>query len=163
MSSTNTSLNALVASGQKTGEAAISGDPLTLGHAGYHGFFAGQIDDVRLYNRALSMSEIVHLAQGNGGPAAPAGLAAKSTAPRDVVLTWAPSPTPPPAGTFTIYSVKRSKTAGSGHAALAGALPATVFTDSQAEPGATYSYVVTAINTGGESVASNEITVTVPK
>jgi hypothetical protein len=135
---------------------------LTFGHAGYHGFFAGQLDDVRIYNRALSMSEIVYLAQGNGGPAAPTDLASKSLAPGKVELTWTASPTPAPAGTSTVYVIKRSKTAGSGHGVVASALTYGTWIDTQAEAGATYSYVVTAVNTGGESVASNELTVTVP-
>jgi fibronectin type 3 domain-containing protein len=108
------------------------------------------------------MSEIVYLAQGNGGPAAPSALAAKSLAPGKVELTWTASPTPAPAGTATVYVVKRSKTAGSGHIPVASGLPILAYTDPQAEAGATYSYVVTAVNTGGESVASNELTVTVP-
>jgi hypothetical protein len=153
---------ALVANGARNGEPGTAPDPLTFGHAGYHGFFAGQLDDVRIYNRALSMSEIVYLAQGNGGPAAPAGLAAKSVAPGKVELTWTASPTPAPAGTATVYVIKRSKTAGGGHAPVASGLPVTSWIDTQVEAGATYAYVITAVNTGGESVASNEITVTVP-
>jgi len=151
-----------VANGMRTGEPGTSADPLTFGHAGYHGFFAGQLDDVRLYNRALSMSEIVYLAQGNGEPAPPKDLAAKSVAPGRVELTWTASPTPAPAGTATVYVLKRSKTAGSGHAPLVCSLPLTTGMDLQAEAGATYAYVVTAVNTGGESAASNEVTVTVP-
>jgi len=151
-----------VANGMRTGEPGTSADPLTFGHAGYHGFFAGQLDDVRLYHRGLSMSEIVYLAQGNGEPAPPKDLAAKSVAPGRVELTWTASPTPAPAGTATVYVLKRSKTAGSGHAPLVCSLPLTTGMDLQAEAGATYAYVVTAVNTGGESAASNEVTVTVP-
>ena len=149
--------------GIRNGEPASGAHPLTLGHAGYHGFFAGQLDDVRLYNRALSMSEIVYLSGGNGAPAEPTALVAKAVDPGRVELAWEPSGTPAPAGTSTIYLVKRSKTAGGGHSPLATALPATLFTDAQADAGATYYYVVTAINTGGESGPSNEIKVTVPK
>jgi len=149
--------------GIRAGEAANGAHPLTFGHAGYHGFFAGQLDDIRLYNRALSMSEIVYLSGGNGAPAEPTALATKSAAAGDVQLTWAASATPAPAGTATIYLVKRSKTAGTGYAMLAAALPATTFTDAQAEAGATYFYVVTAVNTGGESGPSHEIKVSIPK
>jgi len=153
---------ALVANGMRTGEPGTSADPLTFGHAGYHGFFAGQLDDVRLYNRALSMSEVVYLAQGNGAPASPKDLAVKSAAPGKVEFAWTASPTPAPAGTATVYILKRSKTAGSGHATVVCSLPLTNGMDLQAEAGATYAYVVTAVNTGGESAASNEVTVTVP-
>jgi hypothetical protein len=151
-----------VGNGMRTGDSANGAHPLTFGHAGYHGFFCGQLDDIRIYNRALSMSEIVYLAGGNGAPAEPKGLAAKSAAPRQVVLAWGPSATPAPAGTSTMYLVKRSKTPGSGHALLGPALPTLTFTDFEAEAGVTYSYLVTAVNTGGESGPSNEITVAVP-
>jgi len=152
---------ALVANGMRNAEPGTSADPLTFGHAGYHGFFSGQLDDIRLYNRALSMSEIVYLAQGNGGPAAPSSLAAKTNAPGKVELSWTPSPTPAPAGTATTYVVKRSKTPGSGHEVVASALAPGTWTDLQAEAGATYAYVVTAVNTGGESGPSNELTLKV--
>jgi hypothetical protein len=48
--------------GTRTGEPAVSSDaPLTMGHAGYHSFFPGALDDVRLYRRALSAEEIQSL------------------------------------------------------------------------------------------------------
>ncbi len=142
-------------SAQRNGPPGIAPDPVTFGHAGYHGFFAGQIDDVRLYDRSLSMGEIVYLAAGFGAPAAPAGLQVANGA-----LVWTASPTPPPNGTVTWYAVKRSKTSGSGFAPLASLLTSTSFVDGQAEPGSTYHYVVTALNTGGESGPSNEVKVT---
>lgn len=151
-----------VATGLRTGDSANGPHPLTFGHAGYHGFFAGQLDEIRLYNRALSMSEIVYLAGGNGAPAEPRQLAARNAAPRLVQLAWESSPTAAPAGTSTMYLVKRSRTTGNGYAILAPSLPMTSFTDFDAEPGATYFYVVTAVNTGGESGPSNEISVSVP-
>jgi len=152
----------LVGNAQRTGDIATSADPLTIGHAGYHSFFAGQVDDVRLYNRALSTSEILYIAAGNGGPAEPKDLQAKNAAPRRVSLAWTPTATPAPAGTATTYLIKRSKTAGKDHVLLPSSLPCTVYTDNDAEPGSTYYYVVTAVNTGGESGASNEIKVEVP-
>lgn len=151
-----------VAHAQRTGDPGTAPDPITFGHAGYHGFFSGQLDDIRLYNRALSMSEIAYLAAGNGAPAPAAGLTSKGAAPGKVELAWTASPTPAPAGTATVYVLKRSKTAGSGHVPIATGLPVLGYIDTGAEAGATYSYVVTAVNTGGESAASNEITVTVP-
>jgi fibronectin type 3 domain-containing protein len=105
------------------------------------------------------MSEIVYLAGGNGGPAAPAALAAVSASPQKVALKWTASATPAPAGTATYYIVKRSATAGTGHKLVAHLLTGTTYTDATADPAATSYYVVTAVNTGGESVPSNEITV----
>lgn len=150
---------ALVANGMRTGEPGISADPLTFGHAGYHGFFPGQIDDVRIYDRALSMGEVVYLAQGQGAPAAPTALAATSGGADKVDLKWTATATAPPAGTVTYYTVKRSTTAGKDHATVTWGLTAASCIDLRPDPKATYYYVVTAINTGGESVVSNEVTV----
>ncbi len=153
---------ALVANGTRTGDPGVSADPLTFGYAGYHAFFAGQLDDIRIYDRALSMSEIVYLGGGQGAPAAPAGLVTKGAAPQKVVLDWTASATVPPAGTATYYLVKRSTTAGAGHVTVASGLTAPTYTDTGAPAGTTCYYVVTAINTGGESVRSNEVTVVIP-
>jgi hypothetical protein len=151
-----------VASGMRNGDPGTAPDPLTFGCAGYHGYFPGQLDDIRIYDRALSMSEIVYLAQGNGSPAEPTGLATASVAPQKVVLKWTASATPAPAGTATYYIVKRSTTQGSGYKTVASLLTATTCIDPTADPKATHYYVVTAVNTGGESVPSNEITVPPP-
>jgi hypothetical protein len=153
---------ALVANATRTGEPGTSADPLTFGHAGYHTFFPGQLDDIRIYDRALSMSEVVYLAGGHGPPAGPTGLAATQAAGQPVSLKWTASPTVPPAGTATYYVVRRSATPGSGHATVAWGLTQTTYTDRTADPKTAYSYLVTAINTGGESVPSNEITVPPP-
>lgn len=147
---------ALVANATRTGEPGTSADPLTFGHAGYHAFWAGQLDDVRIYDRALSMSEIVYLAGGQGPPAAPAGLSATGAGPGQVALKWTASTTVPPAGTATYYIVKRSATAGSGHVRVTSPLTSTTYTDVSAEAGKSYHYIVTAVNTGGESAPSNE-------
>jgi hypothetical protein len=44
------------------GVPALSHDPLTFGHAGYHSGLIGALDDVRLYSRALSANEVLALA-----------------------------------------------------------------------------------------------------
>lgn len=131
------------AHGLRSGEPGIAADPITFGHAGYHAFFTGQIDDVRLYGRALSMSEIAYLAEGKGAPEPPKELKLQNGA-----LSWTASPTPPPAGTATYYRVKRGKDV------VASLITSTTWTDPKPEAGA--AYVVTAINTGGESLPSNE-------
>jgi len=148
--------------GVRTGEPGISADPLTFGHAGYHGFWPGQLDDVRIYNRALSMSEVAYLAAGHGPPVAPTQLASTAATPQFVSVKWTATTTPPPAGTATYYVLKRSATQGKDYAPVASMLPGTTCIDPKVEPGKTYYYVVTALNTGGESIASNEITVATP-
>lgn len=151
---------ALVASGTRNGEPGTSADPLTFGFAGYHAYWAGQVDDVRLYNRALSTNEVLYLAAGNGAPAGPAGLALGGVEGSQATLKWEATTTAPPAGTATVYIVKRSTTAGSRYVPVATSLVGTTFTDTRPDAGATYHYVVTAVNVGGESPASNEIAVT---
>jgi len=65
-------------SGACTITPAASADPLTVGYAGFHTYLNGLLDDVRLYNRALSASEISSL------------------------YSSVPSDTTPPTGTVTI-------------------------------------------------------------
>jgi hypothetical protein len=148
-----------VATGQRTGEPGTSADPLTFGFAGYHAYYAGQLDDIRIYNRALSMSEVVYLAGGNGAPSPPGGLTAPSAGAKQVVLQWTASAGAPPPGTVTNYIVKRSTTPGRDYAAIDSGLTATTCTDATAEAGKTYYYIVTAVHAGGESEPSNELKV----
>jgi concanavalin A-like lectin/glucanase superfamily protein/fibronectin type III domain protein len=148
--------------GIRSGEPGTAPDPLTFGHAGYHGFWPGQLDDIRIYNRALSMSEVAYLAAGNGPPVAPTALASTAASAQTVSVTWTASTTPAPAGTVTYYVLKRSTAQGKDYAAVASMLSGTTCIDPKVEPGKTYFYVVTALNTGGESIASNECTVATP-
>jgi hypothetical protein len=140
-----------VAQGTKNGDPGSSADPVTFGHAGYHSFFAGQVDDVRLYNRALSAGEIAYLAAGHGAPEAPTEL--KSA---DGLLTWKATSTPPPAGTQTFYSVKRSAVSGKDFTTVGWGIVGTSFPAPPAPQGPCF-YVVTATNTGGESPPSPEL------
>jgi hypothetical protein len=150
---------ALVANGVRSGEPGVAADPVTFGHAGYHGFFPGQIDDVRIYDRALSTMEVLYLAEGRGAPEPPAGLAATSADAQQLALKWTPTATEPPKGTFTYYTLKRSTTQGSGYATVAWGLTGTTCTDLRPDPKATYYYVITALNSAGESAVSNEVVV----
>jgi hypothetical protein len=65
----------LDASGSRSGGAGTSSAPLTMGCAGYHGYFPGLLDDVRVYKRALSAEEIKALFEGRaaGAVARPPG------------------------------------------------------------------------------------------
>jgi len=51
----------LDSSGTMQGPPAVSSEPLTLGYAGYHGRFAGDLDEVELFDRALADAEIADL------------------------------------------------------------------------------------------------------
>jgi len=85
-------------------------------------------------------------------PAAPTGLAA-TAGNAQVSLTWGAS-----AGA-TSYHVKRSTTSGGPYTQV-GAPTAANFTDTGLTNGTTYFYVVTAVNSAGESGNSNEASAT---
>lgn len=82
-------------------------------------------------------------------PAAPTNLAAAG-GDAQVALNWSASD-----GAAT-YNVKRSTTAGGGYVGIASGITATDYTDAPTANGTTYYYVVSASNSSGESVDSNE-------
>jgi len=85
-------------------------------------------------------------------PSTPTGLSATSGG-NSVSLTWNAA-----AGSPTSYNVKRSTTSGSGYVTVSspGAVTGTNFTD-LVVGGTTYYYVVSAVNSGGESANSSEV------
>lgn len=85
-----------------------------------------------------------------GSPSSVASTAGNA----QVELTWAPV-----AGAVS-YNVKRSTAAGGPYAPVAGEVSAANHTDTGAINGVTYFYVVSAVNQGGESANSPEITAT---
>lgn len=142
-------------------DAAGTGTLMIGGSGGVTEFFQGQVDEVRIYNRALTTAEITYLSSRNAVPVAPLNLMAVPGT-NQVSLTWNPTattaPNPSPAG--TVYNVKRSQTSGTGYATISPAQAGTTFTDTPLTPG-TYYYVVTAVNVGGESAISAQATATV--
>ena len=82
-------------------------------------------------------------------PAAPAGLAATPGDGR-VVLSWSAS------ATATNYFVKRSTTSGGGYSTVA-TNASLVFTNTSLNNGTLYFYVVRAVNAGGQSADSTEV------
>jgi sulfur relay (sulfurtransferase) complex TusBCD TusD component (DsrE family) len=73
----------LVASRAQTGSIAISGLPLTIGADTIHGsYYYGVIDEVRIYNRALTTAEIQSdmnsAVSGGGGPSTPPAVVMSS-------------------------------------------------------------------------------------
>jgi endoglucanase len=88
-------------------------------------------------------------------PPAPAALmAASNTA--EVSLTWTAS-----AGA-TSYNIGRSQTNGGPYTTVGTVLAATNYEDTAVASGASYYYVVTAVNANGESLPSNQAAVSVP-
>jgi hypothetical protein len=86
-------------------------------------------------------------------PAAPTGLAA-TAGNNQVNLAWNAS-----AGADS-YNVKRATVSGGPYTTMATDVTGTSFVDNTAVNGTTYFYVVTAVNTAGESVNSNEASAT---
>jgi rhamnogalacturonan endolyase len=72
---------------------------------------------------------------------------------RRAVLTWTVSTL------ATSYKVKRSLTSGSGFSTVQAGVTGTTFTDSGLTNGTTYYYVVSAVNSLGESADSAEVSV----
>ncbi|MEO5913773.1 MAG: LamG-like jellyroll fold domain-containing protein [Luteolibacter sp.] len=145
----------------KATSSAITNDPsninLALNYLGKSQFaadplFAGKIDDFRLYNYALNASEVSALL--SGVPAIiPTGLDAAASSSK-VTLTWNAS------ATAQTYNVKRGTTSGS-YTPIATGLTTPIFLDTAVVTGATYYYVVSAVNGQGESANSAEVSAAV--
>jgi Cellulase (glycosyl hydrolase family 5) len=85
----------------------------------------------------------------SSAPAAPAGLSATAGS-ATVALQWMAS------GGATSYNVKRATTTGGPYAQLAAPAAAT-FTDTSVSNGTTYYYVVSALDSNGESANSAQV------
>jgi fibronectin type 3 domain-containing protein len=97
----------------------------------------------------------------SGGTAVVALSGTGTAAAHEVDLSWnAPSSSPDPVAGYNIY-----RATGSGALALLNSSPdsAVGYVDSTVVSGTTYSYLVKSVDSSGvQSVASNEITVTIP-
>jgi hypothetical protein len=118
---------------------------------GLHSYWNGRIDDVRLYNRALSNAEIAAIAAGTQGPVAPTGLVAVA-GNGQVSLSWTNL-----AGIF--YNVKRSTTPGGPYTAVGQGISGGSYVDTTVTNGTTYYYVVSGV-TYGEGADSTEVSAT---
>src|SRR5579864_1248052 len=101
-----------------------------------------------------SVASFVHVgAQGTtGAPAAPTNLMANA-GNGQVGLSWSAS------SGATSYNVKRSTTSGGPYTTIAGPTT-TSYTDTGVTNGTTYYYVVSAVNTAGESANSSQVSAT---
>lgn len=111
-------------------------------------YFAGALDDLRIYARALSATELTALAN----PAAEAPDILKAiTDDGKVTLIW-------DAGNAAAsYKVKRANVTGGPYTVLATGVTNTTFTDIGLTNGQTYFYVVSSVNGLGESSNSVEV------
>ena len=114
-------------------------------------FLNGALDDVRVYNRILTAAEITALA-GGAKPATPTGLAAVPDA-GSITLNWTAS------STATGYYVKRATTSGGPYTTL-GTVTTSSYTNTSLPNGTTYYYVVSAVNSFGETANSSEVSAT---
>jgi fibronectin type 3 domain-containing protein len=104
------------------------------------------------YGQSANSAEVSATPAAPSPPSAPTGLMA-TAGDAQVMLSWNTS-----AGA-TGYNVKRSTTNGSGYQTVSSPTT-TSFTDIGLTNGTTYYYVVTALNTAGESGNSNQASAT---
>jgi hypothetical protein len=109
-------------------------------------FLNGALDDVRLYDRILSATEIAGLV---APPAAPNGLTAIA-GDATVSLSWNAS------AAATNYYIKYSTTSGSGFTTVA-TNASLAFTNTGLSNGTLYYFVVSALNASGESTNSTQV------
>ena len=100
--------------------------------------FIGNIDEVRIYNRALTQPEVQIL---HDGQPAPLSLMATGMAGFNR-LTWSPPPTP---ASGVTYSVLSGPSTGNYTAVVVNGLTTTTYDDLSAPPGVPTYYVVVAV------------------
>jgi hypothetical protein len=141
-----------------------TGASLALGQGADGSPWAGDIAEVIVYNRALSNSERAtvegYLANKYGlvapAPQTPSGLAGTILSGTQASLTWQAS-----GSGQTTYVIERRT--GNGDYNVVGLVTgATTFVDSGLDPGSTYFYRISAVDSGGASGDSAEISLTTP-
>src|SRR5262249_27953357 len=134
-----------------SGPASSDPNPVTFGkHAATAQFFQGTVDDVRIYNRALSLAEIqTDMSTPVGGapppdttpPSAPSNLTATAVSSTQINLSWT-------AATDNVgvtgYQLERCQGASCSTFALIASPTTTTFSDTGATAGTSYSYRVRA-------------------
>ncbi len=142
---------AVVASGTTITNSATNGQ-INLGQFVGGAFLsASEFDDFRIYQGLLTGPQIAALS-GAAKPSAPTNLAGVG-GNGFATLTWT-------GVSGAAYNVKRSLTSGGPYTTVATNVATTTYTDSGLTNGVTYYYVVTAVNTAGESGNSNQAAVT---
>jgi fibronectin type 3 domain-containing protein len=147
-----------VATFVQTGALATTADPLGIGlknttDTTLGDYFYGQLDEVRVYNRALAPSEITTVMHAGDGPLnTPTGLAGYPANTR-ASLVWSPS------ATANSYNIKRAAILAGPYVTIGTSITAG-YTDNGLTNGMPYYYQVSALNGTNESANSTSVTVT---
>jgi len=147
----------------RTGAVETNGNPLRIGgNVPFGEFFQGLIDEVRVYNRALSQAEIQtdmntsvdSLAPDTTPPSAPGALTATVAGTSQINLAWT-------AATDNVgvtgYRVERCQGAGCANFAQVATLVGTSFGDVALASGTSYSYRVRAADAAGNLGAYSNV------
>jgi fibronectin type 3 domain-containing protein len=132
----------LVSSLAETGNIATSTNPLQIGGDSIYGqYFAGTIDQVRIYNGALTAAQITSdmNAAITTQPTAPTNLTASAVSQGQINLSWTASTDTVPV-TYEVYR----ENPGSTSYAQVGTTTGTTYSDTGLTASSTYSYEVRA-------------------
>jgi chitodextrinase len=145
-------VNGVLASSQtEPANLITSANPLQIGGDSLYGqFFQGMIDEVRVYNVALTLAQIqTDMATpiaGGSGPTAPANLTATLASGTQVNLTWSPSTA---SGGIAAYLIERCQGVGCNSFVQVGSSPTTGYSDTGLTANTTYNYRVRALDNSG--------------
>ena len=140
---------AMVDSVAHTGLITSSTNALTLGSDPFYGqYFNGLIDEVRIYNKALTAAQIQSDMNTAVGvvPSTPTNLTATAVSTTQVNLTWSASTD---STGVTGYRVERCQSAGCTNFTQIAAPTGTAYSDTGLTPGTTYVYRVRAVDSRG--------------
>jgi glucose/arabinose dehydrogenase/chitodextrinase len=154
----------LVASKAATGSIATSSNQLQIGGDSIYGqYFAGTIDEIRIYNTALTLAQIqadMNAPIGSGSsdteaPSTPTNLTASEAGSSQIDLTWSASTDN--VG-VTGYVVERCQGAScTNFVSLPGSPTGNAYTDAGLSPNTTYRYRVRAVDAAANLSAYSNI------
>jgi hypothetical protein len=120
-------------------------------------FWGGTIDDVRIYDRALSATEVASIASTTL-PVAPTNLVAVASSTSQINLTWADA-----SGDEAGFEIERASSASGPFGLIyTAAANSTSYSNTGLVSGTTYYYRVRAINSGGPSPFTSTVSATTP-
>ncbi len=168
----------LVASDTVAFSAPTAG-PWIVGRYDYGAYFGGTIDDVRVYNRGLSVGEVqtiyaqsLQLSPDTTAPSIPTGTVATPVSPTEIDLSWSASIDPTVTGQMTTgiagYTIYRCSGSSSCTPTLLTNTSGTSYKDMSVAAGTIYNYTISAydatspVNTSSQSAAFGASTSVAP-